>query len=43
MDPIAMTYTSAPFPVRGPGQVCLVIEAEKAGQQTLGFTHRPQD
>ncbi len=43
MDPIAVKYTSAPFPVRGPGRVCFVIEAEKAGQQTLGFTHRPRD
>ncbi len=41
MDPISVKYTGAPFPARGPGRVCFVIEAEKAGQRTLGFTHRP--
>lgn len=41
MDPISVKYTGAPFPGRGPGRVCFVIEAEKAGQRTLGFTHRP--
>ncbi len=41
MDPISMKYTSEPFPVRGPGRVCFVIAAEHAGQQTLGFAHRP--
>lgn len=41
MDPISVKYTSAPFPVRGPGRVCFVIAAEKAGQRTLGFTHHP--
>jgi PPOX class probable F420-dependent enzyme len=43
MDPISVKYTSEPFPVRGPGRVCFVIAAEKAGNQTLGFTHNPQD
>jgi PPOX class probable F420-dependent enzyme len=43
MDPISMKYRSEPFPARGPGRVCFVIAAEKAGNQTLGFTHNPQD
>lgn len=42
MDPISVKYTSAPFPFRGPGRVCFVIAAEKAGCQTLSFTHNPQ-
>lgn len=42
MDPISVKYTSAPFPARGPGRVCFVIEAEKAGTRMLGFTHNPQ-
>jgi PPOX class probable F420-dependent enzyme len=41
MDPISHKYTSAPFPVRGPGRVCFVIAIEKAGQRTLGFEHKP--
>jgi PPOX class probable F420-dependent enzyme len=41
MDPISVKYTGAPFPARGPGRVCFVIAAEKAGSQTLGFTHNP--
>jgi PPOX class probable F420-dependent enzyme len=41
MDPISVKYTGAPFPRRGPGRVCFVIAAEKAGNQTLGFTHNP--
>jgi hypothetical protein len=41
MDPISVKYTGAPFPLRGPGRVCFVIAAEKAGNQTLGFTHNP--
>ncbi len=43
MDPISMKYTSQPFPARGPGRVCFVIAAERAGNQTLGFTHNPRD
>ncbi|HME03446.1 MAG TPA: TIGR03618 family F420-dependent PPOX class oxidoreductase [Solirubrobacteraceae bacterium] len=39
MDPIAIKYTGAPFPFRGPGRVCFVIAIVKAGQRTLGFTH----
>lgn len=41
MDPISVKYTGDPFPSRGPGRVCFVIEAEQAGSRTLGFTHRP--
>ena len=41
MDPISLKYTSAAFPSRGAGRVCFVIAAEKVGQRTLGFTHRP--
>lgn len=41
MDPIAMKYTSAPFPSRGADRVCFVIAVEKAAQQTLGFVHDP--
>jgi PPOX class probable F420-dependent enzyme len=41
MDPISHKYTSKPFPARGPGRVCFVIEAVRAGQRTLGFEHRP--
>lgn len=41
MDPISVKYTGSPFPARGPGRVCFVIAAEKAGNRTLGFTHSP--
>jgi len=41
MDPISVKYTGAPFSARGPGRVCFVIAAEKAGQRTLNFTHDP--
>jgi PPOX class probable F420-dependent enzyme len=41
MDPISHKYTSKPFPARGPGRVCFVIEAVRAGQRTLGFEHQP--
>jgi PPOX class probable F420-dependent enzyme len=41
MDPIAIKYTGAPFPFRGPGRVCFVIAVEKAVQRTLGFEHNP--
>lgn len=42
MDPISVKYTSSPFPFRGPDRVCFVIAADKAGSQTLGFTHNPE-
>ena len=41
MDPISMKYTGKPFPMRGPGRVCFVIEAVHAGGRELGFTHNP--
>ncbi len=41
MDPISHKYTSKPFPMRGPGRVCFVIEPVKAGGRTLGFEHDP--
>ena len=41
MDPISVKYTGLPFPSRGPGRVCFVIEVEKAGQRTLSFVHAP--
>lgn len=43
MDAISHKYTSKPFPMRGPGRVCFVIAAEKAGGRTLGFEHNPGD
>jgi PPOX class probable F420-dependent enzyme len=43
MDAISHKYTSKPFPTRGPGRVCFVIEAVKAGARTLGFEHDPGD
>lgn len=43
MDPISVKYTGQPFPMRGPGRVCFVIEADRAGARTLGFTHAPGD
>jgi PPOX class probable F420-dependent enzyme len=42
MDPISVKYTGEPFPSRGPDRVCFVIAAEKAGQRTLRFAHRPR-
>jgi PPOX class probable F420-dependent enzyme len=41
MDPISVKYTGQPFPMRGAGRVCFVIEAVAAGGRTLGFTHSP--
>jgi PPOX class probable F420-dependent enzyme len=41
MDPISVKYTNAPFPARGPGRVCFVIAADKAGQRTLSYVHNP--
>lgn len=41
MDPISIKYTNAPFPRRGPGRVCFVIEVEMAYQRTLSFVHNP--
>lgn len=41
MDSIALKYTSAPFPNRGPDRVCFVIGATRATHRMLDFTHRP--
>jgi PPOX class probable F420-dependent enzyme len=41
MDPIAIRYTGAPFPSRGPHRVCFVIAVESAWERTLDFAHRP--
>jgi PPOX class probable F420-dependent enzyme len=41
MDPIAIKYTGAPFPYRGPTRVCFVIAVETAKARTLGFVHAP--
>ena len=41
MDPIAIKYTSRPFPGRGPHRVCFVIAVERAWQRTLEFAHDP--
>jgi PPOX class probable F420-dependent enzyme len=41
MDPIAIKYTSAPFPSRGPHRICFVISVELAWERTLAFPHRP--
>ena len=41
MDPISIKYTSEPFPHRGPGRVCFVIEVENAWHKKLDFEHRP--
>ena len=42
MDAISRKYTSIPFPVRGPGRVCFVIEIDKGAAKTLGFVHDPE-
>lgn len=41
MDGISQRYTGQPFPMRGPGRVCFVIEPVHAGGRTLGFRHEP--
>jgi PPOX class probable F420-dependent enzyme len=41
MDAISQSYTGEPFPMRGPGRVCFVIEPVRAGNRTLGFRHAP--
>ena len=41
MDQLAMKYTGAPFPMRGPDRVCFVIAVEKAACRALGFAHHP--
>ncbi len=41
MDPIAVKYTSAPFPHRGPERVCFVVAVERADHRRLRFVDRP--
>lgn len=43
MDDISRKYTGEPFPMRGPGRVCFVIEIDRGAVRTLGFTHAPGD
>jgi PPOX class probable F420-dependent enzyme len=37
MDPIAVKYTSKPFPYRGDDRVCFVIAAQHAGMRSLDW------
>lgn len=41
MDPIAIKYTSAPFPARGADRVCFVIAVDRAWRHKLRFVHAP--
>lgn len=42
MDPIAMKYTSKPFPARGPDRVCFVIAPYRAAARNLKWLeHHP--
>jgi PPOX class probable F420-dependent enzyme len=41
MDPIAIKYTSHPFPSRGVHRVCFVIGVERAAERTLDFPNTP--
>jgi PPOX class probable F420-dependent enzyme len=41
MDPIAIKYTGAPFPSRGPDRLCFVIAIERASSRTLALVHAP--
>jgi PPOX class probable F420-dependent enzyme len=42
MDPIAIKYTSKPFPARGPDRVCFVIAPRHAGSRLLDWLqHHP--
>jgi PPOX class probable F420-dependent enzyme len=41
MDPISVKYTGKPFPFRGEGRVCFVIEADRATMRKLPFEHTP--
>ena len=41
MDPIAIKYTSKPFPLRGPERIVLVIEPEHVTLRALPFEHKP--
>jgi len=41
MDPIAIKYTSAPFPKRGADRICFVIAIDRAWRYKLQFVHAP--
>jgi PPOX class probable F420-dependent enzyme len=41
IDLISRKYIGQPFPLRGSGQVTLIIEVEKARYQKLPFEHTP--
>jgi PPOX class probable F420-dependent enzyme len=41
MDPIAIKYTSNPWPTPGPQRVCFVIEADRAAERVLDFPNTP--
>ncbi len=41
MDPVAIKYTSKPFPLRGPDRIALVIEPEHVTYRALPFQHKP--
>jgi PPOX class probable F420-dependent enzyme len=41
MDAISHKYTGQPFPIRGPGRVCFVIEPIKGASRHLPFSHSP--
>lgn len=41
MDPIAIKYTSTPFPARDADRVCFVIAVERAWRRKLRFVHAP--
>lgn len=41
MDRMSVGYTGERFPVRGPGGILFLIEADWSRSATLPFTHRP--
>jgi PPOX class probable F420-dependent enzyme len=41
MNPIAIKYTSHPWPSPGPNRVCFVIEVDRATERTLDFPNTP--
>ena len=41
MDAISHKYTGQPFPARGEGRVCFVLQPVLSGGRKLGFVHAP--
>ena len=41
MDALSIKYTGAPFPHRAPDRICVVIEAVRVRERTLGFAKAP--